>query len=364
MTKSKLTLFLSLLLCGTVLAACGGDAPAFSAPETSAETPPGTTSPETSESTAEPAVEPEPVPHLLLTHDLLTDTTIVLDLDTCGDWSDPKVPEIVWSFKPSGDSPFGTYTRRVCSTDAKYRYSPVYDRYVIIGVSSAGWAGIIDYATKDILWEVRLAGIGPHSIEMLPNGDVAVVGSNGDGCVKYYPVSCGMKNESDSVALKSAHGICWDPELERLIVLYYSGIKVYSVDGYGTENAKLVLDETRGAEFFSDKSGHDLSPVWGEKSLYWCTGASNVWQYDAVKNSFSSVFDRNTYIRSSRVKGLAQFTDGLVVITEALNGSITPTQDYSTRNLRVIPPVTRKRYEITCPELEFYKVRPLIAGYN
>ena len=24
----------------------------------------------------------------------------------------------------------------------------------------------------------------------------------------------------------------------------------------------------------------------------------------------------------------------------------------------------RARYELTCPELEFYKVRPLVAGYN
>lgn len=358
MTRATLLLLATLLLCGPALASCGGADPGTDAPA-SAETETGTaTEPETA---AEP---PEAVPHLLLTHDQLTDTTVVLDLDACGDWSDPAVPETVWSFRPTSPTPFGDYTRRVCSTDAKFRHSPVYDRDVIVGVSSAGWAGIIDYATKDILWEVRLAGVGPHSIEMLPNGDVVVAGSNGDGCVKYFPVSCNMKRESDSVALKSAHGVCWDPDLEALIVVYYSGVAVYTVDGYGTNEAKLVRDETRGAEFFDDKSGHDLSPVYGEPMLYWVTGSKNVWQYDAAENRFRSTFDRNTYIRSATVKGLAQFEDGLVVVTVAGNGPITPTQTYNTRNLRVILPDARKRIEVTCPELEFYKVRPLTASYH
>ena len=317
------------------------------------------------------------LPHMIITHNQLNDTTVVMDLNKCGgDWSKLDSSCVVWEYKSPGA--LNGYSRRVFSSDAKYRWSEYYQRYVVIGTSSSNWAGIVDYATGEILWEVR-PGACPHSMEMLPNGDVVVAGSGGNdiktGKLFYYPISAGGGTKaSSSLSLSSAHGVCWDPEENVLWALYYDGIAAVNISGYGTKDAKMKLIDGMGAAFpEGDNNGHDLSPVYGTKTKYWCTGGKGVWQFDTETNQLTQIYKHKSSISTKNVKGIAYFADETIVLSIAGNGTLKTTQSYNTHNLRIlhlrkttgkVESIKATVTEIPFTDMEFYKVHTFTPDYH
>ena len=370
--KRVICLLLAALFCGTLLAACGGE-------ETSSEGSAGTqtsVSDKTSDQKASDksvALYDPDMEHKIIVTDIQNEALFVLDLNLANDWSELTDPQLViWEWKASEHT-----ASCVPSLDeAKFRYSDYYKKDVIIATSSGGWVGVIDYETKNVLWEERFSK-SPHSVEMLPNGDLAVAqsaGATANGELSYVPLSAGRKSISGRLKVASCHGVCWDPEKEFLWVLGDDGVIGVAVDGYGTRNAKPVVIDGVGAKFGGNQlGGHDLSPVFGTENKYWVTSHSGVWVFDANENTMNKRYSCQGAISASSVKGIAHFADNTMVQTVAPGDTKDSTNDWSTRKLRVLtmgmssgkvsePEVTAS--VVRFDEREFYKVHTFTKDYH
>lgn len=396
--KRILILLLAAILCVSMLAACTEDPEqttdtATQTGGTPSGTDSGTKNTDSSSATAssgtpdysgvtDDALQYDPnTEHKILLGDLTKPGLIVLDLNACADlnWEELKDSDaVVWEWDPQTSKGCELANRIDGIADAKYRWSEYYKKYVVIALNSSGWVGIIDYETKDTLWET-LAGSNPHSLELMPNGDLVVIGSGvGDinnGRVFYYPISAnnGATGHSSSLKLQSGHGISWDPEMEVLWALGYDGISALTVRNYGTAEAELAVLSGMKYAFSGDKDGHDLSPVYGQPGKYWVTAEKYVWQFDANEETLTKGFPNASAISSAGVKGIAHFKDGTMVMTIAGTPAGKTTHSYSTRNLRIVTlqkttgkvvSIRPKKSDVTFEDREFYKVHTFCADYQ
>ncbi len=278
------------------------------------------------------------IEHKFLACDILTHGIVVFDLNACeGDWQnltdDKKV--VVWEWIPENDPNLSTTGPGVGIDSAKYRYSPVYEKDVIIACSSNGWCGIIDYEAKTLLWEYVLDK-GPHSVEMLPNGDLMVATSEDPGALTYFALSADIDEPVDSIPSLYCHGVSWDPENECLWVLEDRGVYQVFIKNMGTENGKIVriggfADQFDGKE----AGGHALAPVAGQPGTYWVSSGSQLWQFSVEDEDLTNKFPRYNDLTQANIKGICSFSDGTVVQSVAgLCGS--SSQVWSSDGLRII----------------------------
>ena len=381
--KKMLCLLLCLVLLGSVVACGDGDSVSSSDPvtggtDTSSDTDSVSDSSDVMGDNPETAlVYDETIDHLFLATDITNHSVVVFDLNLCdGDFT--KLTDdstIVWEWDPEEDPNCKLRNNIRAGIDAaKYRYSEYYKRDVVVACSSAGWAGVIDFSAKTVLWEANIER-GPHEIEMLPNGDVVIACSSDPGALVYVPLSAGITKEVSSIPSLYCHGVNWDPDNECLWVLEDRGVYAAIIQNMGTENGKIV--RVGGSEkYFSNAQagGHAFSPVYGEPGYYWASSGSRLWKFNAMDETITNKFDRSGTLSKASIKGIASFPDGTVVqsIAQICGNS---TQEWSSDGLRII---TRQwssgklkvvkevsvvvKFDVK--HREFYKVHPFTKDYK
>ena len=263
----------------------------------------------------------ETLDHKVILTDVTRGSIVVLDLDEREDdwknvnWIKSGSKTRIWEMD-LGDS-------AICGV--KYRYSPYYQKDVILVTSSAGKAYILDYEAKTILWQVNdridddfnISLYNAHSIEMLPNGDI-VIASSGyaehganyeNGGVHYYPA--GSTTRGDFYSLPFAHAVHWDPDNECVWTIGYEGVVALKVTGEGKQARFSKIKELSYAK--TQFTGHDLVPAFGMDGKYWISDNNSIYLYDSATQTLSRSRD---YVASS-VKGIAYFEDGTMVISPA-----------------------------------------------
>ena len=247
-----------------------------------------------------------------------SDTKIlVADLNLCGE--NPEDIEIedciIWEWDTNDAVGTPIYGKKVTMDEAGFRYSAYWDRDVIIFCGSGGWVGIVDYESKELLFSDN-PGKGPHSVELLPNGDLIVACSgnstSSDGRVLYYPLSEGRTDIGSVLPLKSAHGVCWDPTNEVIWALGGDEIIACIVS-----SGSLTEIEGMGASLKSigHSGGHDLVPVYGQPGKYYVSCTKKILMFDANEGKISESFVRSNSYKGESVKGIAWFADGTMVLT-------------------------------------------------
>ena len=388
--KRILTLLLAVILMLS-LAACGGETATTdtgSADASASDTASGSTAssgaPATdTDSQSTSSTEPEEekpllyddsIDHLFMVTDITNHSIVVYDLDACeGDFNkltDDKTA-IVWEWDAEKD-PNCKINPGAGIDSAKFRYSAYYKKDVVIACSSGGWAGVIDYEKKTVLWEYNV-GNGPHSIEMIPNGDVVVACSSDPGALAYVPLSAGATKPSSSIPSLYCHGVSWDPENEWLWVLEDDGVYAAGIKNMGTKEGQIYRIGGTGSKFGNGiTGGHAFSPIYGQPGMYWASSASHLWQFDSVNETITRTYDRSsTLTAKSNIKGIASFVDGTVVETVAgLCGN--DTYGWSSDGLRIITrEMTSGKVQVVVTVVkfepshrEFYKVQPFTKEYQ
>lgn len=256
---------------------------------------------------------------------------IVADLDLCGDSPEDIVIEdcIIWewdSAKAEGGALRGKDLR---IDESKYRYSSYWKKDVIIFSGSGGYIGVIDYQTKQLLFSHN-PGRGPHSVELLPNGDLVAVCSgnsnSSDGCVLYYALTKGEKKPSSQYSLESAHGVVWDPE--NNVVWALGGKKIVA---FNVSEGKLSLINGMGVSGFS--GGHELTPILGSPGEYWVSVGKQVLRFDGNNGTIVESYQNSEKISNKNVKGIAYFEDGSMIQTAHDQGG---TGTYRSSELRIL----------------------------
>ncbi|KAA2266099.1 hypothetical protein F0L68_02985 [Solihabitans fulvus] len=185
-----------------------------------------------------------------------------------------------WSWKPSAANGFSAAETAAWSnpSDAKLRRDRHGD-YVMVTSASGGLAALVAFPSGKRLWAARPGG-NTHSVELLPDGNVATASSTGR-YVRLYAASQGANaSYFAEYTLDQAHGVYWDPTRNVLWALGYSKLVRLTVGGTAT---KPTLTEA-GSWALPDNDGHDLNPKLGSPDRLWITTAHKVFEFSKSQN--------------------------------------------------------------------------------
>lgn len=176
------------------------------------------------------------------------------------------------------------------------------EKYLLTS-ASGGFAAVVPYPAGDrAYWAANVAGpANPHSIELLPDGNVAVAASTG-GWVRVYTASQGQRSTTyTEYRLVGAHGVVWDAGRN---VLWALGTEALVALNVGGTPAAPVLTEQRSVPV-PTKGGHDLQPVPGRPDLLWVTTEAGVYQFSKASGGFTQRYAGAREIDRPHVKSVS-----------------------------------------------------------
>ena len=255
---------------------------------------------------------------------------------------------LVWSYKADYYNIAGAKLRN-CS-----EYGDV---ALFVCGSSHGY--MVSYPEGELLWSTSNAAANPHSIELMPNGIIAIASSTGNE-IRFFSPTQSFSFQLASVKLTDAHGVLWDDINQLLWAIGGDLLTAYRVtlNGY-----KLTVseDSSRRVVIPTDNA-HDLAPVYGNPDLLWITTGSKVYQFNKRTESFSVSYAGNEWLNRKNVKGVGNFSDGSICY-------IYPDGAFESWTSRSIMLIRCKNGEMVKEKLtsdsgHFYKIRVWDTAYQ
>lgn len=249
----------------------------------------------------------------LLVGDQKARRVLLLDSGTTA-WTPATDPAPVrWQFTPDGDSRYAdldpgwswTYVSEVKSRTWQ-------GKTYLLTTASGGFAGVVEYPGKNRYWAVQVPDLdgtdpNPHSIELLPNGNVAIAASTGNSVLLYAASQGPASTAYTRVTLASAHGVHWDDASGLLWAIGSRQLVAYSLSGtaarqtlvqsYAIDLPELLPGGTPG--------GHDLNGVTGEPDLLWVTTSLGILQYSKSRRAFAPYLASTCPGALSKVKAVS-----------------------------------------------------------
>lgn len=255
--------------------------------------------------------------HEVIISDIGTGRIVVADLDK----EDPFAEEnLIWEWAPTQEQGWDFITPETMIdrlAAVKYRWSEHFNTNVVLFAGAGGVAGMIEYPSGKCLWKVRV-GQSPHSVELLPNGDIVVASSGGgnwdEGRLYYYELkSDGTYQATTEHMLNGAHGVLWDPDNEVLWALGFPELVAYNLTETNDGKASLIKLQDWGC-YVPDGSGHDLMPDYSDPDILWLTDNVSIMKFSKSENKILKEYPNYKKLNSMpTVKGVTSFTDGVVV---------------------------------------------------
>lgn len=208
---------------------------------------------------------------------------------------------LVWSYEMPYYNIAGT----------KLRHSDVFDD-VALAVCGYSYGCMVSYPDGDLLWYTEAAADNPHSIELLPNGVIAIASSNG-GEIRFFTTDKKYSKTPDAtVSLPNAHGVLWDDKNDVLWAIGGYLLTAYKVT-LNDDNSVTVQEDLDRRIILPYGNAHDLSPVYGSPDELCITTGRYVYRFNKTTKTFSTEYEGNEYINRLNVKGAGNFTDGSLV---------------------------------------------------
>jgi len=208
---------------------------------------------------------------------------------------------------------------------------------VLLVTDSYGFVGVFD-TDGALRWSTDVTqAADPHSIELLPGGELAVAGAVDDwvrvyrGLAAADAAAAGGEELLAEFPLPGAHGLVWDDG-----VLWAVGHHVLVALAW--DGARLV--ERDRVDLLSAE-GHDLAAA-GRAGHLWVTTRAGVYLFDTAQRRWCDVPDDLATERDVKSIGDA---DGRVLYTRA-------DEQWWTQTVRSRPPA-----ELTFPDFRIYKAR-------
>ncbi len=217
------------------------------------------------------------------------------------DISSGKLDEssLVWSYKLPYYNIAGT----------KLRHSETHGD-VALAVCGNTYGCMISYPEGKLLWSTEAAASNPHSIELMPNGVIAIASSTG-GEVRFFTTDKKTsRTPAAKVTLEDAHGVLWDDEKQVLWAIGRTVLTAYRVTLDGTK--VTVTEETSLRATIPSDWSHDLAPVYGNTGELWITTSSHVYRFNKTSKTFSTNYAGHEILDRKDIKGVGNFDDGAI----------------------------------------------------
>ncbi len=293
--------------------------------------------------------------HLVGLCDQKQSRIIVCDLNV-EDWNAES--PIVWEYK-----------HWTCGSVAglKLRHSEVWNKDVVI-YCYAGGACIIDYTTKEMLFETTRAGGNPHSVELLPD-NTFIVASSTDNKVSVFSaetVESGSGQPCQTLEYPNAHGVLWDPKYEVVWMEGMNQLGAYGVIKSST-SPKLAADPDMVYET-PDYGLHDLAPVYGDPDGLFVTCSAGILKFNKVEGKFTTGYPGgNVGKKIEYAPGTGNFgVDNVFVYTSITESTMVYT-DWCTDTVFIYVPGADgigKTVRRQMNDSAFYKVRVWNTDYQ
>lgn len=204
---------------------------------------------------------------------------------------------------------------------------PVDGGRTILVCASGGGVAAVDVAAGCARWCAYLPKpwAGPHSVERLPDGRVAVANSTGVDALQLIdlndaPLDPAKQTVVTALPVPGAHGVVWDADRNSLFVLGYTNLLELA---YRPEPMSVTVKRRWNyVAACGDAWGHDL--VADGRGGYYLTNHTAVWRFDPDTGVFARELDRPNVKSFSRDAVLGDlltiprehwWTDRLVVRT-------------------------------------------------
>ena len=258
---------------------------------------------------------------------------------------------LLWSYQ--------TKYNNVCGV--KFRRTEPYGEVALAVCSSSTYACMASYPEGKTVWSTESAASGPHSIEWIPCGVIAVASSTGGEIRFYRPTDSFSENYDATVPFEDAHGVLWDEDNQLLWAIGGKQIAAYRVS-LSADGVVQVSEEADRRLTLPTGGAHDLAPVYGDKDALWITTSSKVYRFQKSTKTFSTDYEGNGSLNRKAVKGVGNFPDGSIVYIYP-DGELKAHTSKSMVFLRMVDGVLTKE-TLVSPTGHFYKVRVWSTDYQ
>ncbi|GAA4923554.1 hypothetical protein LX16_5288 [Stackebrandtia albiflava] len=156
--------------------------------------------------------------------------------------------------------------------------------------------------SNDLLWSAAPGG-NPHAAERIPDIGAIVTASSHGYLTVYGPTAVSRPEtlaKVQTVSLPGAHGVLWDPTINRLWAIGDKTLRTYEVTGT-YRNTRLRYT---GQSITLPGLGHDLQPDYSDPGRLWITDTYGI--YRVVKSTMQAP----KYSSSRRVKSFVRHSSG------------------------------------------------------
>lgn len=271
------------------------------------------------EAPTEEVTEPETerVLNLVMAHDQMKEELVIYDMDAYSEGATLDDLE-VWSI-PVGHA-----------AGLKYREDSVFgDVIVVAGNHSAIYA----YPSGEEIWGTNSPGDNPHSVELLPSGNLVIASSTGNTLRLFYTSAIlegkvGTANRYKDYTLTDAHGVLWDPEREVLWALGGHELRAYRLEGEGKREELVEISDMVYPLPENRQLGHDLSPDYADSRYLYVTVGAAIMRFDKETGLFSEEFPHADSLNRGNVKGFSNNPNGHFFASGETGGAGTTWTDW------------------------------------
>jgi len=150
--------------------------------------------------------------------------------------------------------------------------------------ASKGGIALIRISDKKTVYYANAVGASnPHSIELLPDGNIVSASSTGNYLALYKVDTLHVPGAIyKKITVADAHNIVWDNKNQVLWTATGNQLKAFKYnqscsDPDLTENETITIPGS---------GSHDLFPVYNENAL-WLSNTNNVYKFDVASKKFS-----------------------------------------------------------------------------
>lgn len=320
----------------------------------------------------------------------ITDSAILLKPTLADDWIsttnqatgkieiyDPAVSDwnnasaLKWSWKPTSAEGYSTYALTYWNVPNDFRVRAVsaWGGNWLAACASGGLVTIASYPAGIKKWAYNVGStVYPHSVELLPNGNIAIACTSQDS-VKLYASSTGTDNLTHaSFHLVGVHAVLWDPNTFTLRAIGNDHIVALTVGGTNA-NPTLTEDYPKRGYLVAGGAtvyGHDLNSDPNDSNILWCSTNGGVYSFNKASLVFTGAPGT---MNKTRVKSISVQNSGILVSTrqdsekspEPSDPVLSP--DWCTRLVDFYTSAGIYSYSRTVSGAKFYKARVFKTTY-
>ena len=262
------------------------------------------------------------------------------------------------------NDPIWSCTTTFCNTISGFKVrnmAPYGDVVLMVG---GPCAEMVSYDTKEVIWKTGNAPSNAHSIELLPNGIVAVAGSSGNA-IAFFDINSDNPEEPKlTLDYTDAHGVLWDPKNEVLWCAGSNMLYAYAVTLNGDGTVTLVKNEELSITT-PDSWLHDLQPCTGNDDVLLLTTKGHVYRFDKVERTFTEAYADVEGAKTVWIRAVGYFENGDFFYTEHDGGDDNGHGGgWNTTFVHYIDAATRTLTTVSTTGGRFYKARVWSSAYQ